>query len=103
MILVSYVQPFDMYQKIYVLDAKYYKFGATKSAGDLPGTGSINKQITYGEYIAEQEIFKKVHGNNYQVYNAFLMPYATKEDKTIENIGLAISNWKSNVNNRSNT
>lgn len=83
---------------IYVLDAKYYKYGATRRVSDLPESTSINKQITYGEYIAEQEDFKKIHGNDYKVYNAFLMPYAAKEDETIENIGLAISNWKSNVN-----
>lgn len=81
---------------VYVLDAKYYKFGATGRPSDLPESTSINKQITYGEYIAEQDKFKKLHGECFQVYNAFLMPYAALPDKNINNIGVAISSWKSN-------
>jgi hypothetical protein len=56
--------------KIYVLDAKYYRFGLTGHAGDLPATSSIQKQITYGKYIAASK--KEVSVNN--VYNAFVMP-----------------------------
>lgn len=81
---------------VYVLDAKYYKYGVTKRPADLPGSTSINKQITYGEYIAEQEIFKKVHGNNYQVYNAFLVPFAAESNESIQWAGFAVSEWKSN-------
>lgn len=81
---------------VYVLDAKYYKYGVTKRPADLPGSTSINKQITYGEYIAEQEIFKKVKGNNYQVYNAFLMPFAAESSESIQWVGFAVSDWKSN-------
>ena len=44
---------------VYVLDAKYYKYGVTRRMTDLPESTSINKQITYGEFIAEQECFKK--------------------------------------------
>ena len=80
---------------IYVLDAKYYKYGDTGETSDLPGSASINKQITYGEYIAEQDKFKKEYGDDYIVYNAFLMPYSV-EEKTVENIGTAVSDWKHN-------
>lgn len=80
---------------VYVLDAKYYKYGATRRPTDLPESTSINKQITYGEYIAEQDKFKAMHGTDYKVYNAFLMPYAGN-GISIENIGLAVSDWKSN-------
>ena len=80
---------------IYVLDAKYYKYGMTRQPSDLPESTSINKQITYGEYIAEQDRFKKLYGNNYKVFNAFLMPFSGTKSN-IENIGLGISNWKSN-------
>ena len=45
--------------KIYVLDAKYYKFGLTGNPKDLPESSSINKQITYGEYIHTQRRFGK--------------------------------------------
>ncbi|VXB63192.1 Type II restriction-modification system restriction subunit [Enhydrobacter sp. AX1] len=82
---------------ICVLDAKYYKYGETGLSKDLPNSSSINKQITYGEYIA----------NNYKqtsaVYNAFLMPFnkdseifATVNDYLV--IGKANSDWKKNEN-----
>ena len=82
--------------KVYVLDAKYYKFGYTKQASDLPGTSSIAKQIVYGEYIAEEEVFKKLHGNDLEVYNAFLMPFdsAMWESEKLHYIGDATADWK---------
>lgn len=57
---------------IYVLDAKYYKYGATKNRFDLPESASINKQITYGEYIDAQADLKNPDS---VIYNAFLMPF----------------------------
>ncbi|MCF2554988.1 LlaJI family restriction endonuclease [Faecalicatena contorta] len=83
---------------IYVLDAKYYKFGATKHPWDLPESTSINKQITYGEFIAEEEKFKKLHGKNFKTYNAFLMPFSMSQwtsTSPIFTIGNATSDWKS--------
>ena len=71
---------------VYILDAKYYKYGVTGNTRDLPESTSINKQITYGEYVATEKKFKKKHGDNMRVYNAFLML----------KIGEAISNWKDN-------
>ncbi len=84
---------------VYVLDAKYYKYGATKRAGDLPESTSINKQITYGEYIAGEEKFRKIHGDNFTVYNAFLMPFNAlspiwEGSDIIRYIGNATSSWK---------
>lgn len=83
---------------VYVLDAKNYKYGKTARPWDLPKSTDINKQITYGEYIAENKKFKKIHGDSYETYNAFLMPYDSIEWKT-ENkflcIGEANGNWKS--------
>lgn len=61
----------------------------------MPESTSINKQITYGEYIAEQDKFKRIHGERYKVYNAFLMPFESKAEE-VENIGVAFSDWKSN-------
>ena len=86
---------------VYVLDAKYYKYGATGKLSDLPESTSINKQITYGEFIAEQEKFKKNFGADFYVYNAFLMPYNSKSSlwENADNyicIGEAISDWKHN-------
>lgn len=80
---------------VYVLDAKYYKYGATKRPSDLPESSSINKQITYGEYIAEHNKFKKMLGEDYIVYNAFLMPFESEVEKVM-NIGVAFSDWKTN-------
>ena len=86
---------------VYILDAKYYKYGATGKAWDLPESTSINKQITYGEYVANEERFKKKHGNNMKVYNAFLMPFDSLRSKYPNNpemlkVGEAVSNWKDN-------
>lgn len=85
---------------VYVLDAKYYKFGNTGRAGDLPDSSDINKQITYGEYIAENEAFLDPEGNHLKVYNAFIMPYDSYGEKfhtrqDLHFIGSAISDWKS--------
>ncbi len=84
--------------KVYVLDAKYYKYGWSGIPGHLPESTSINKQITYGEYIAEAAKFMK-DGNHPVVYNAFLMPYDSQgkkfpTDKPIHYIGTATSDWK---------
>lgn len=86
---------------VYVLDAKYYKYGATKRVTDLPESTSINKQITYGEYIAGSAKFQKEFGEEFNVYNAFLMPFdanspAWKGCQDVIRIGESISNWKSN-------
>lgn len=88
---------------IYILDAKYYKYGVTGKAWDLPESTSINKQITYGEYVAGEEKFKKIHGENMRVFNAFVMPFDSLKSKYQENpemikVGCAISNWKDNNN-----
>lgn len=84
---------------VYVLDAKYYKYGVTGDAGDLPDSGDINKQITYGEYIAESEVFRDKQGNNPPVYNAFIMPYDSfgeefHTEELTHYIGSAVSDWK---------
>lgn len=91
----------DVNNKLYILDAKYYKFGITKKLSDLPHTDSIQKQITYGDHIiANKEKYNNVDSNN--VYNAFILPY-DKYDKEnekynlyneIEYCGFAESDWK---------
>lgn len=86
---------------IYILDAKYYKFGITTIASHLPESTSINKQITYGEYIYEdnEKKFRLWHGEKMKVYNAFIMPFDSQDLKyktadKICHIGEAVSNWK---------
>lgn len=80
---------------IYVIDAKYYKYGWKRENKFLPESTSINKQITYGEYIATENKFKKMHGNKYNVYNVFIMPYNGNGTMT-EYIGDAYGDWKKN-------
>lgn len=84
--------------KVYVLDAKYYKFGWSGLPNHLPESTSINKQITYGEYVAEAEKFV-ANGKKPIVYNAFIMPYDSLGNKfptkkPIYYIGTALGNWK---------
>jgi len=86
---------------VYILDAKYYKYGVTGKTWDLPESTSINKQITYGEYVAKEEKFKNIHGRTMRVYNAFLMPFDSLKGKYLDNpemlkVGEAVSNWKDN-------
>lgn len=84
--------------KIYVLDAKYYRYGVSGLPKHLPESTSINKQITYGEYIDNCAELKAKYGDT--IYNAFLMPY-NKDDNPFHlqgqyfaNVGEATSEWK---------
>ena len=64
--------------KVFILDAKYYKFGIISSAGFLPATSSVHKQITYGEYVATS---MGVDGND--IYSAFIIPYDSRADRKV--------------------
>lgn len=89
--------------KVYVLDAKYYRYGVTGNPVDLPESSAINKQITYGEYIANESRFAALHGENFPVYNAFLMPFNKNNNlfgltKQCGRIGEATGDWKTEGN-----
>ena len=56
---------------VFILDSKFYRFGFTGDERDLPETTSIQKQITYGEYIKKNVTKVEVKA----IYNAFLLPY----------------------------
>ena len=91
--------------KVYVLDAKLYRYGYSGNPDHLPNGPDINKQITYGEYI------ERAKGVPSEIlYNAFIMPF-NREDNTffemgadgnpiprvtdnIGNIGEAVGDWK---------
>ena len=82
--------------RVYILDAKYYKYGDTHKPGDLPDSSSINKQITYGEYI---NINKGINENS--IFNAFLMPYDKETEKfakhdKFSNVAEATGKWRAN-------
>ena len=68
--------------KVFILDAKYYKFGIVSSAGFLPATSSVHKQITYGEYVATN---MGVDGND--IYSAFIIPYDSQDKKYLDESG----------------
>ena len=102
--------------KLYVLDAKYYKFGFERKPNNLPKSADINKQITYGEYIEQADKFQsKEYTDKFDkkyIYNAFLMPYNASEAKWdstrntspnnaeayphLHHIGSASADWKHN-------
>ena len=82
--------------KYYILDAKCYKYGWTGIPDHLPNGSSINKQITYGEYL---EKYKGVDTKN--LFNAFIMPYNMvknhfKLTSVVGNIGEAVGDWRYN-------
>ena len=94
--------------KMYVLDAKLYRYGINPQAKYLPNGPDINKQITYAEYIEHE---KSVSEN--RLYNAFIMPFNRAKNlfghvesgdtvvldikDDIGNIGEAVGEWKSNI------
>jgi len=86
----------------YIIDAKMYQYGATHDLKDLPETQSIQKQITYGDYV-----MNVLHESD--VRNAFILPYDKELDvfKSDPNIiyfnngdlgyiGYAYADWREN-------
>lgn len=82
--------------KTYVLDAKCYRYGCTGNPDHLPGSSSIHKQITYGEYI------ERACGIDPDaLFNAFIMPYNCARNPfglkgEMEVIGEAVGDWREN-------
>ena len=54
--------------KTYILDAKMYQYGATHDRSKLPETQSLQKQITYGDFVSNNLRDKNIR-------NAFILPY----------------------------
>lgn len=80
-------------QEIFVLDSKYYRYGASGIKYHLPDSASIVKQFAYAKYIEENdsipgEVKKKRDGNS--IFNAFIMPACTAK---IKNIGYASADF----------
>lgn len=78
----------------YILDAKYYKYGITRSANHLPSSSSIEKQIVYGEYIDENDMFEF---DDKHIYNAFIMPFNARQWKCEEPykfVSVGTADWK---------
>ena len=82
-------------KNLYILDAKYYRYGTTFLTKHIPETTSIQKQITYGEYVKMMK-----PGIYEEIYSAFIMPYSKttnihhdRFNKDIEFIGVARAKW----------
>lgn len=79
---------------VFILDAKYYKYGVSNRTIHLPETSSISKQITYGEFVEENNLCDG------EIYNCFIMPYDCQagifpSDNEMFIVGVACSDWKS--------
>ena len=83
-------------QKIFVLDSKYYRYGATKNPNHLPDSASVVKQIAYAEYIDNVKNRNKLPENiipfikTENIYNAFIMP---SDNTSPENIGYVSADY----------
>lgn len=87
-------------QKIFVLDSKYYRYGATENPYHLPDSSSVVKQIAYAQYIDKQsseenkpctipsEVREKINSDS--IYNAFIMP---SDCSSPSNIGYASADY----------
>lgn len=85
--------------KYYVLDAKCYKYGWTGIPDHLPDGSSINKQITYGEYLEKHKGIE-----NDSLFNAFIMPFNMAKNyfeinDFVGNIGESVGDWRDNKKN----
>lgn len=77
-------------KKLFILDSKYYRFGHTFDAKDLPEVTSIEKQITYGEFAVK---LMEEKGDNYDVYNAFVIPFSRANNPNQEENAANIKNY----------
>lgn len=81
-------------QKIFVLDSKYYRYGATKNPNHLPDSSSVVKQIAYAQYIENpknkipEDVKKNI--NPQKIYNAFIMP---SDNPLPQNIGYTSADY----------
>ncbi len=80
----------------YILDSKYYRFGITGKSEDLPETTSIQKQITYGDYIKNNHSLKISN-----IRNGFILPYNKNNNpfyssETIHYVGYSLAESKQN-------
>lgn len=73
----SNLRPDTIYLKdnqTFIIDAKMYQYGVTKDIKDLPKASSMQKQITYGDFVHNYVDPKS------EIRNAFILPF-NKESK----------------------
>lgn len=74
--------------RIFILDAKYYKYGVIPNPGFLPPTSSIHKQITYGDYV-----FTNRFADKNKIYNAFILPYESQDEDVLKFVSVGTGDW----------
>ena len=81
-------------ESTFILDAKYYRYGASRNPRHLPGNSDIAKQVVYGEHAASVHDFR----NQGEIYNAFLMPgeVNSENNKWCEVVGVSSVSWVPN-------
>ena len=83
-------------QKIFVLDSKYYRYGATNNPNHLPDSASVVKQIAYAQYIDNAGNLKNMPSDvssfirSENIFNAFIMP---ADNISAENIGYVSADY----------
>ena len=100
-------------RKCFIIDSKYYSYTMLRKLdseeneneqesvlvhGSIPGTDSIQKQITYAQYVDsdiktfDSERREKFRFNPSDIFNVFILPDNSIEEK-LQYIGYATSKW----------
>lgn len=100
-------------RKCFIIDSKYYSYTMLRKLdfeeneseqesvlihGSIPGTDSIQKQITYAQYIDadiktfDSERREKCQFRHSDIFNVFILP-ANNMEKKLQYIGYAASDW----------
>lgn len=105
----------DNARRCFILDSKYYSFAAmmnngvdeseedsqisVSAHGSIPGTDSIQKQITYAEFIdnsktpPKSERLAKYKFDSDKIFNAFILPGKVSDGDGLKYIGYAEADW----------
>ena len=76
---------------IYIFDSKYYTYSFFEN-GTLPDVSSINKQITYAQYINNP--LNNLNPENKKIYNIFILP---KNDDYIDTNKIVKEKFRSDL------
>lgn len=101
-------------RKCFIIDSKYYSYTMLRNLdpeedeseqesvlvhGSIPGTDSIQKQITYAQYIDasmksfDSEKREKYRFNPGDIFNVFILPEDNNIEEKLKYIGNAASDW----------
>ena len=79
----------------YIVDAKYYNFGYSNDAKNLPPSSSISKQIGYNNFLRENLPQEE---KDFKVKSIFVLPYTSKvKNEYIKYVGYACRDGKDNL------